>query len=743
MNPFRLLLLLLLLATAPLPAASGPDCRLDSLGRFAVTAEVPAGQRHAILELSSDLSGAPWRKMLACATDGTAARVTFRLPVAGVRGFARVVTGPEAQPPPVELDDPDLVTTAYGDPVPEAVKIQFLTAAGGKMREWKSLPWEEYLAHLIAWAKASPEVAEAEISGVAGNVSIHFTDGDICVLLNRPRSSADAGLPQPPATGVSLVAGRGTKSIAIGSLPGSNRAVTAFSLESKFPNSAPTIGGWLSSRGYEVANFGTTSVQQVIGWAPRGNPLGALFWHAHGCSYKKADGTEGIGIITRESTGVTHPVYGEMRENGELMLAIDEGDPLPVYGITSKFIRQRMHFAPHSVVVLDACCGAHPDLGNAFIAAGAGTFVSWDWLSGDMSGTPCLKIFDRLLGTNSEPPISVPAERSFAIGTVQAWMTLNHYDEDPSPHYKDQTRSNAKLVWYHHPSQPANILLPSVMRVLAEAGDDAEPFSKYLIEGDFGPDPGSSKRSVLWGGQDMNVLRWDPLDGITIRVPAHPPRGDIQVVLSKDYYSYSNKVPMTEWQVPFTYEVVGQGSLGARMDLNVRFRGDIHGSRGMPEMEPQYLPVVFTNMADCTGSITAGGTWHVSQGNSLSWSGGSTLTSRDWNAGGTGVLDQSVMSNGVLLVKAGTAPLFSLQASGRFTETERWIDDNGGVHEQVRESVLGLDSVPFLLSQPLSFNPATGRLASGNRSIWGDTETAVLSWPAVTPAPMPTDATPR
>uniref|UniRef100_UPI001D0184ED hypothetical protein n=1 Tax=Luteolibacter marinus TaxID=2776705 RepID=UPI001D0184ED len=549
-------------------------------------------------------------------------------------------------------------------------------------------------------------------------------------------------LPQPPAAGVPKAgpAAASSLSVAIGSLPGSNRAITAFSLEATFPNSAPTINGWLASRGYLTSHYNSTTVRQVMQWSGPGNPLGVLFWHAHGCSYKKEDGSEGIGLITRELTGVTHPVYGEMREDGELMLAIDKGEELPYYGITSKFIRSRMRFALHSVVMIDACCGGHPDLGNAFLAAGAGTYVSWDWLSGPASGTPCLKVFDRLLGTNEEPPVSTPKERSFAMGTVQRWMTMNGYDEDPSPPYEDQERPNSKFVWYHHPSQPANILMPSVMRILAEANSEGEPFSKYLIEGDFGPDPGAARRVVTWGGQTMNVLRWDPLDGIVIRIPDHPPTGEIQVVMSKDYYSYSNKVPLSEWRVPFTYQVHGEGSLSATMNLSVRFRGDIHGSRGAPEMEPQYLPVVFSNMADCTGSVSASGTWQTSSSSATIWSGGSSLESRDWNAGGLCVIDHAIFNNGILAVRQGSAPNFSLQAGGTFTETERWVDSNGAVHEDVHEQSLALDSFAFLFNQPLSFNAATGRLDGGTRSLAG---TATLTWPGVTPLHAPSHETPR
>jgi hypothetical protein len=368
------------------PATTGT--RIDSLGRFQVDATVPAGTRHAVLEITTDLSSpAPWRQMLACATDGRAANLIFRLPPQpGGKCFARVRTGPEITPPAVELSDPDLISLSYGPKIAESAKVTLLSNASAKMTEWKALPRATYHANLIAWALAQPNVEHASVAPTAGNVCIRFTDGDICVLLNKPRTSADGGTPMPVAAGIPQAEPTfGPRSVPVGDLPGSNRAVTAFALEPTFPNSAPTIAGWLNGKGYQATNYNSVTVADVLSWSSSGSPLGVLFWHAHGCSYERKDGSEGIGIITREfaDPDTNHPVYGEMREGGELMLAIDEGQTEPYYGITRKFIKNRMHFAAHSIVVLDACHGGHPDLAGAFLGANVGSFVGWDWLSGD------------------------------------------------------------------------------------------------------------------------------------------------------------------------------------------------------------------------------------------------------------------------------------------------------------------------------------------------------------------------
>jgi hypothetical protein len=725
------------------PATTG-TC-IDSLGHFQVDATVPAGTGHAVLEISSDLSpSTPWRKMLACAIDGREANVTFRLPPQpGAKCFARVRSGTETTVPAVELSDPDLITVSYGPPVEHSVKFNTLTAAGTKMIEWGSLPAATYRANLIAWAKSQPHVADAWAESVVGNICIKFADGQVCVLAQKPRTSADGGTPMPMAATESPkeAVTFGPKAAPIGDLPGKNTAVTAFSLETHFPNSAPTIAGWLQGKGYSTTNFLKTTVPQVLSWAPDSSPLGVLFWHAHGVPYEDDNGVQqGVMIVTGEYAVAyyTRPIYSEMIKSGELMLGILKGETVPQYAVTAKFIRNRMHFAPHSIVVLDACFGGDPDIGNAFLKANAGSVVSWDWLSGDQSGTPCLKIFDRLLGTNQEPPLSMPKERSFSLDAIRWWMTQNGYDYDPSPLYSNQGRPNAKLVWYHHATTPGHILLPSVMRVLAEAHDEAEPFSKYLIEGDFGPDPGESDRSVLWGGQQMKVERWHHYNGIVIRTPKNPPRGEIQVVKNKDYYTYSNKVPITEWTVPFKYEVSSEGALQATMDLNVKFRGDIHGSRGMPEMPPQYLGVLFSNMADCTGTITATGVHYPNVGTTVTWSGGSTLKSVD-PADWSGVITDLIQNSGMLQTATGTTINFSLIASGSFTSTERVVLPDGGVRTTVTQESMPLDGFVFFLTKPITFNPVTGVLAAGSPSY----PNVKLSWPAVTPQFVPNDQTPR
>ena len=751
MNPLLMIVAFLSFMLAVLAIADEPRTgavTTDASGGMIIDAKVPAGTRCASLEISSDLSSTTWRPMIAGALDGRVARVTFHLPAqGGEKLFARVRTSTGATLPTVELSDPGLFNVAYGEPVPQEVKVNFLNQGGAKMREWKSLPRQQYQANLISWANSDPNVEEAYASDVSGNICIRFKDGNTCILMNKPRTAADAGNEMPrtaaatPAT-LAAFSGVSPKTVAIGSIPGSNRAITAFSLENGYPNSAPTIANWLRQRGYAPTIQNSATLTDVMSWSSGGNPLGVLFWHAHGTTFKWKDGTPTVAFITRQFTHpyTSVPVYTQMYDNGELTMAKDDSEALPVWGITSKFVRNRMRFAPHSLVVMDACDGANADMAKAFFAAGAGSYASWDWLSGDDSGASCRKVFDRLLGMNEENPISSPPERSFSLAAIQQWMTEKGYDYDPSSKYKNQPRPNARLIWFHNPSAPANILMPSIMRVLAEASAPGEQYSKYLIEGDFGTDPGPSKRSVFWGEREMQVVRWDGINGITIRLPQNPPKGELQVLLKKDFYSFSNKTPITEWTVPFTYELRGEGSLGAIMELSVKFRGDIHGSRYLPEMAVQRLPVVFNNMADCTGTVTASGSHSPGEGTTITWYGGSSLTSRDMNEGGPVPPDKIIFNNGTLNMTTGRSQMFALSASGPFTQKTRVVDSEGRVYEDVDEMDLGLDAFYLFFTDPARFSATTSVLQGGTRSFGQQAE---LTWPAVTPAFAPDEFTPR
>lgn len=746
-----LLLALLMSQSTALLAADAPAhraTRIDTSGRLEVEVEIPAGARHAVLEYSATCAP-PWRSMIAAPLSGSAATVVFRLPRPdNARGFARVRVDAGEAAPVVELNDPALwsVLPQLGS---EQAKIDLLGLASARMRELAGKSSAEYRAALLAWALAQPGVVGARASRLSDDISIHFADGDVATLMARKRASDNtngapgSALGTPALQPHTVVAKIPMPGVPTG-LPKSNTAVTAFSLESKFPNAAPTIFNWLGRNNYQARNFNTTTVDEIMAWSSPEKPLGVLFWQAHGPINENPDGTYGIGIVTGQyaTSELSHGRYAEMRRNRELLLAAEDKQAVPFYQVTSAFVRKYMHFAEGSLVTLDVCYGGNPEIANAFIGAGAGSVGSWDWLSGDRSTTVFCKLYDRLLGMNEEPPISAPRERSFALPIVRWWMEGFQYDIDPSPKYVDQKRENARLTWYQSPTVPANILKPTIMRVIHEFATPGEAFTKLLIEGNFGTDPGEGKRSVLWGGREMKVQRWEPDYGVVIRIPDSPPAGNIQVVLRDTVVAASNEVPMTEWNVPFTYVLRGEGSQTLTMDLKVKLRADIHGHRGMPEMPVEYLPLPFSNVADCTGSLTASGSYSPHPSATVTWSGGSEITSVDPQTGQSAGRTHLVTNGGLLNPAIGLFQQFNLIADADFTQTQRIVDNEGRVFITIDKPGAGLNAALFFLEPP-RYNVGSSAFIGDTKSFGNGSGGMTLSWPSVTPTAAPEFATPR
>lgn len=732
------------------------ESKFDIDGRFTVQVPVPAGTRHAALEVMKTGVSPGWKTLISSPLDGRKARVIFRLPESqGKSAMVRAKAGPETNVPAAEVSDPELITVIYESPIREQSKIDLLTEAAAKMKEWAALPLAEARARLIAWLKSNPLVADAVLLAESGNISIRLTDDDILVMMAKPRRdgleglapSSMARMEMPQNAEAGSLRNNNINSIAplastgLG-LPRSKHAISAFSLESTFPKSTGTIAGWLGSHGYKVDQYPATPVLTVKGWSSAANPIGVLFWQVHGCQYLRKSGVQSTAIVTREyaTDALSAGAYAAMRGSGQLGLAMADGETLPYYTLTGTFIRNNVRFAPNSLVVMDACFGANQDLADAFLAAGCGSYVSWDWMSGPESGTPCKKIFDRLLGMNQEAPVSAIKERSFPVDVVGHWMHVKGYDQDPSVPFPNQDRPNAILVWHHRQQNPAHILRPSVMRVLMEAASPGEPYTKFLMEGDFGDDPGPANRTVKWGRKVMDVVRWDEEDGVTIRIPNPAPVGKLQVIINREFESLSNEVPITEWTVPFTFEHREQGSLKATIVANVKIRADIHGERYEPEGPVNYVMKPFGNIADCKGTTTASGTYSPAAGESYTWSGGSSLVSVD--SGYQGEMPPFLIVNSGAFTGAGQTMFFGLSFSGGFTQTYKWTDIDGTVHTEVSDMTTDLSDEGFFVPLP-KISGTTYVFGAGNKTIKDGDTTETLSWPATTPQAKPDAETVR
>ncbi|QJE99056.1 hypothetical protein [Luteolibacter luteus] len=738
----------LLLLAPPLAQAQGDTALpritgqgMDGSGHFVIDSKVPAGSRHAVLEaVFPTQTGMTWRTMIATDLDGRQATVQFRLPTNGLpKVMARVRTGESLTVPVAELDE-SFCTVRY--PLSEIQRIDFLAAASLKWNDWKDLPRDASFAQLIAWLKQQPGVLDAWVSEGKTGIFIELEDGDTLTLFTKPKPTAadyehdfpgGVGLPTAPPIPQEIQRSFGSRAAPVKGLPESNRAICANFLEPYFPNSAPTIAGWLNGKGYKADVKQMSTVKEVKAWFDDG-PLGFLFLHAHGFDYPtKKDGKQVAISLNQPAYLVAEDMeYVQMRDNFELKLGSELGSGKPVYGITRVFIKNHMKFAPHSLVMADTCYAGTKDLFDAFEVAGAGGYISWHWESGPQSNTRFLQIVDRMLGLNLQAPVSTPGERPFSLPVVKSWMLDKGYDIDPSP-----TPAPTSLRYYISSKNAAHLLRPSIRSIEPE---NTVTTTQMRLKGDFGKDPGANGK-VTWGDREVHVSSWNQETGILIDGLSKPlPVGDFKVEVDNKYVS--NLTPMTEWTIPFTYKVLGQGSLEYTIKSDFKVRFDVHGYRDKPEDPVSYGLSPFLNFGDLSGTATASGSYFEPAGGSTpggttyTWSGNRTLVSYD--QGGNGAPENFLMGSALLDTATGVPQFFMITASS-------FRDEAANGHGY--KVSIGYDPLTSAML-PLRFNPWDGWKLQGN-SVPGmppldpRTVSSNMSWPEVTPAAVPTDETVR
>jgi hypothetical protein len=167
--------------------------------------------------------------------------------------------------------------------------------------------------------------------------------------------------------------------------------------------------------------------------------------------------------------------------------------------------------------------------------------------------------------------------------------------------------------------------------------------------------------------------------------------------------------------------------------MNVKFRADVHGSRGMPEEFVQYLPTQFTTLGDSTGQVTASGSWQVSENTTVTWSGGTQLHSVDPVLQGQPPVD-TIESSGVINPLTGTVDAFQLISRGRLTES---------VTNEPAKSVAAGAYFIVPLVQP-RINPGSNAFMAGSYTIPpGGGAGGGVSWPTTLPVMAPTAETVR
>lgn len=609
----------------------------------------------------------------------------------------------------------------------EGSKLQFVSDMGTQMNGWRTLPRDQRHANLVAWAKAQSTVEDAGIEPTTSNVWVRFKDGDSTIYLDNRAPDPAAGQ-APPA-----------REVKKNDVPGATKAVVIWSLEDhKFEDVTESIRLDLNNHGYSATRLAKPTIEQL---RTAVNGAGVLFWQAHsGIGQDKFNNQ----IRTRYAINTGMPAtielgqgaYKAYREAGELFIAgLEVKKPdgtlevIRVYAITDLFISRHLSMAPNAFVAMDSCTSSASPLRTAFQTANAGTYVGWNALSGFASGRRFQLMFDRLLGVNLEPPMSNPPERPFDIDVVQYWMQTKGYDMDPSPD------SIAQMQWSYKSGSKSLILRPTIARAIYEAEDNTNKFTKFLIEGTFGPDPRASGQvgKVMWGNTECQIVSWTELEGIKIKPPKPCPVGDLQVIKGN---LWSNKVPLTEWTLPVTYTLNGKGTLQYKVTMNLKFRVDARGARWEPEDAVRRHPVACFQLDDSTGRVTASGQYKPSQDTTITWSGGTTLTSTD-----IGKVVDGIIFGGDLNITTGKIESMFISASGSYTRTETTT----GSAPRVTQPMAQLDGY-FTYSIP--FNTTTYVIPSGSANPTmpiGNPEgvSATLTWGPATPLNPPTAQTQR
>ncbi|MCC7434554.1 MAG: hypothetical protein IT363_07700 [Methanoregulaceae archaeon] len=609
----------------------------------------------------------------------------------------------------------------------EGAKLTFVRSMGTQMNTWRALPRAQRHANLVAWAKASPLVQDAGVEPSTDNVWILYKDGDGTMYIDNRTPS-----PAP-------IASQAQSQIRKNDVPGAVKATVIWSLEDGlFEDSTEGIRLDLNNYGYTATRLVKPTIEQLLSAI---NGSGVLFWQAHSgiCRDKFGDQIRtryAINIGMDATVALGQGAYKPYREAGELLLVAreiilpnGEKEAIPVYAISDLFITRHLSMAPNAFVAMDSCTSNAAPLRTAFQTANAGTYVGWNALAGFSSGQRHQLMFDRLLGVNLEPPMSNPPERPFDIDAVQFWMQDKGYDMDPSP------GSIAQLQWSYKAGFKSLILRPTIARAIFEARDNQSNFTKYLIEGTFGPDPRTSGKvgRVMWGNTECQIVSWDEVEGIKIRPPKPYPTGDLQVIKGS---LFSNRVPITFWTLPVTYTLYGRGTLRYTVTMNLRFRVDARGARWSPEGNIVRHPVMIFQLDDTTGQVSATGQYKPSQDTTITWSGGTPLTSKDIE-----LIANGIIFSGDMNITSGRIENMIIQTSGTYTRTYS-TTGSAPIVTQVPASLDGY----FTFNVP--FNTTTYVIPSGSVAPTlpiqnSEGVSATLTWGDATPLNPPTEVTQR
>jgi hypothetical protein len=435
------------------------------------------------------------------------------------------------------------------------------------------LPFVQAVAAHLRTQPAYVEVGVDEATLTAWGV---FADGRVHLIANNhvPQRRTSAAAPRARA----LAAPVETPTAATA------RVLQSFGADFDGADVVADLSGWLHAKGYAL-RAGDQNTAHVEALRQVGGD-GCFYINTHGGAFASTlfPGSDQISYSIQSSTLVSAAqeadpamradldarrlTYFTAHNGGTFLGFIDDWDTR--YGITAAFVDAYWHFAPDSVVLINACSSARTGeskwaAGFVFAChrAGAGVYLGWNETVTPTGAYRAARYFTcRLLGANAYQP-EVPAQRAFAWDSVMADMQRKGLHLDPG--------GNATFLALPRPgSATVQQLAPGIHHVEIDEYRD-----ELTLHGSFGSTPGT----VTVAQQPRRVLEWTPTR-IVCDLPLTGPgaAGAVQVRVRG---VASNLRQISEWTLDLDYTWVVMETQGLKVSGpgRIRLRADIGATR--------------------------------------------------------------------------------------------------------------------------------------------------------------------
>src|SRR5205807_6652810 len=176
--------------------------------------------------------------------------------------------------------------------------------------------------------------------------------------------------------------------------------------------------------------------------------------------------------------------------------------------------------------------------------------------------------FDHMFAINKNGPTGDPEFRPESLFDTIGWMQRNGLDNVPYPGHPN--------AYIQYKTSPAHnnfgVLRPTIEHVIIEEPVGAGAKDAYVtLYGTFGS--GQAAQKVEFDSTTLSILQWTPTK-IMCTAPANNPKYGMIVVTADGHKS--NEVPITYYDVPFTYTMKGAGSLFWKWEMHMHYRLDVH-----------------------------------------------------------------------------------------------------------------------------------------------------------------------